>query len=352
MIHSRIRIARRVLITAFACCAPFAWQAPASGLEPTVVTIAHGLRHPQDICVRPEGGQPSEVFVADRGARKIIRVIANRPDTVDEVIVDVPVLKTANDQESSGGVQALYFLDHLRLLIAGTEQDDSPFIRLYELQDVASGLQFNDQKQQVSFPEEPGSATHGIREFRHFTRTRVNDRVTDALLLATADENRMGALWKVPLKAGTLGDITPLQSAKGSDTRATIGGIAVGNSGYITVAAEDSENAMLKFVNPIDGSSEFEIETHLSHIVGLCYAPTTGDLFAACSNPKDSKADGVYRLDDVGEKSKPRCRATRIASVAQPTAVACGPDGALYVTALGDATKSEDSGMVLRLTDF
>src|SRR3954465_2364154 len=117
MIHSRIRIACRVLGIAFACCAPFASQVPASAAEPTVVTIARGLRHPQDIWVRPEGGQPSEVFIADRGAGKIIRVIANRPDTIDDMIVDIPVSKAANDQESSGGVQALYFLDHLRLLI-------------------------------------------------------------------------------------------------------------------------------------------------------------------------------------------------------------------------------------------
>jgi hypothetical protein len=268
MINTGKVTAGTVFVVAFACCALLNWQSLAIAAEATVKTIAHGLQIPQDICVRPEGGQPSEIFVADRGAGKIIRVLANRPDVVDEVIVGIPKSESNDDRANGNGVQTLHFLDHLRLVVAGTDHDGSPFTRLYELQDVAGAVQFNDQKQQIQFPDEATTAKSRIRTFHHFARTRVNDRVTDALLLAADSENGANSLWKIPIKAGTLGDATSLPVPKGYASWG-VGGIAVGGSGYVTLANDGPENA-LQFINPIDGSFEFDIGAGMSNIVGLC----------------------------------------------------------------------------------
>ncbi len=243
MINTRNGITGAVFVIAFACCTLINSQPLVTAAEATVKTIAHGLQIPQDICVRPEGGQPSEIFVADRGAGKIVRVLANRPDAVDEVIVGIPKFESKDDRPSGNGVQTLHFLDHLRLVVAGTDHDGSPFTRLYELQDVAGAVQFNDQKQPVQFPDEATASNSGIRTFHHFARTRVNDRVTDALLLAADSENGPNSLWKIPIKAGTLGDAISLPAPKGNASWG-VGGIAVGSSGYITLASDGSENAV------------------------------------------------------------------------------------------------------------
>src|SRR5882757_2713795 len=133
MTSTRTKVGNSVFVIAFACCVLPSWQKLAAGAEATVKAIAHGVQHPQDVCIRPEGGQSSEVFVADRGAGKIVRVLANRPDSVDDVIVGIPKPESDENRSTGRGVQTLHFLDHLRLVIAGTDQENSPFTRLYEL---------------------------------------------------------------------------------------------------------------------------------------------------------------------------------------------------------------------------
>ena len=180
----------------------------------------------------------------------------------------------------------------------------------------------------------------------------MNDRVTDMLLLAADGENGPNALWKIPIKAGTLGEVTSLPAPKGNASWG-VGGIAVGKLRLHHFGGRWRTRKRRAAIHQSDRwASEFEIGTGMSTYRRAGYSPTSGDLFAACSDPKNSKADGIYRLDDVGEGNKPRCRATKIAEVSRPTALAFGPDGALYVTALGDDTKSEEGGVVVRVTDF
>ena len=322
--------------------------------EAAVTTILGGLQTPCAVAVRPEGGQPSEVFVADRGAGRVVRVVANRPDVADEVITGFPINASDSDKPNSPGIQSLFFLDHLRLVVAGGDAGGKPFIRLYELQDLEGVLRFDEHKQTADPPADDDHATNSIRSFHDLARTRPNDRVADALLMAAAGEHGPAGLWKVAVRANTIGEIAPIDAAKESEHVAAIGGIAIANAGYIVIAADAESgaehHAALKFLNPVDGRVALQIQTELPNIVGLAYSPTTGNLYAANYAPENKSADGIYRLDDAGKSGKPACRATKIAATPRPTALAFGPDGTLYVTALGRPDeKNHNSGALLKV---
>ena len=244
-------------------------------------------------------------------------------------------------------------MDHARLVAAGGGEGQ-PFIRLYELQDLDGSVRFDEHKQSADVPADVEQTKDRIRSFHDLARTRPNDRVADVLLTAAAGENGPAGLWKVVVRANTIGEIAPLNAATESENATAIGGIAIANSGYIVVAG-DSEggsehHAALKFLNPMDGHVALQIQTELPNIVGLAYSPTTGNLYAANYAPGNKSADGIYRLDDAGERGKQACRATKIAATPRPTALAFGPDGTLYFTALGKPDeKNHNSGVLLKV---
>ena len=70
------------------------------------------------MAIRPEGGQATEIFVADRGAGRIFEC-ASRPDSAEDMVTGFPTSQSSSDKSSVVGMQSLYFLDHMRLAAAG-----------------------------------------------------------------------------------------------------------------------------------------------------------------------------------------------------------------------------------------
>src|SRR5215813_13737214 len=79
--------------------------------------LLSGLNHPASIAIRPESGTDTyEVFIADGGAGRITKFRSDKPEKRADVIAGFSTKSTA-------GVQSLYFLDHLRLVVAGGDDD-------------------------------------------------------------------------------------------------------------------------------------------------------------------------------------------------------------------------------------
>jgi len=116
----------------------------------------------------------------------------------------------------------------------------------------------------------------------------------------------------------------------------------------VVVGQKDKSGmGVIAFYNPMDGAPLLELPTTLHEIAGLAYSDETQNLYACDFAAGDPQQGGVFRIDDTSRSGEPACRAVRIATVARPTALAFGPDGALYVTACGTV---DGQGVLVRIT--
>jgi hypothetical protein len=132
-----------------------------------------------------------------------------------------------------------------------------------------------------------------------------------------------------------------------------IGGITVGNNGYVVVTMNalgaSPQSSRLAFFSPLDRRIVMQLSTDLQHIVALAYSPKSGNLFVANSPTAGDGRSGIYRIDSVVRPDAAGCTAVKIADVRSPTALAFAPDGALYVTANG-GTEGINAGALLKLS--
>jgi hypothetical protein len=309
----------------------------------TVKKVLTGLKNPHDVAVRPEGsGEAYEVFVAESGAGRVVKIRSEKPEKRIDVVSGFSTKPANDDGFSSAGVHSLRFLDHMRLVVAGGDEEGAPFVRLYELPEPESPLTVDQHKQEARVPESGKEPTFDAHVFHSIARTQPNDRVGDFLLVAAPTEGESTGLVYVPVRSGTLGDAVPAQ-LKNVDGKFQIGGITVGNSGYVVVATnapgDSSRPSRLAFFSPLDRRVVMQVPTELRRIVALAYSPKSGNLFVANSPTTDDGRSGIYRIDRMNQLDASACTAVKIADVRSPTALAFAPDGALYVTTTDDLQK-------------
>jgi hypothetical protein len=127
----------------------------------------------------------------------------------------------------------------------------------------------------------------------------------------------------------------------------------VSREGYIVVACQSGEASndpcTLRYLSPLNSRRVLEVPTKLQHIVALAFSPKSGNLFAANSSP-GADGGGIYRVDDASKAGEAASEAVKIAPADQPSALAFGADGTLYVTALGESNGEKTVGALLKLS--
>ncbi|HJQ81780.1 MAG TPA: hypothetical protein VJ828_17580, partial [Lacipirellulaceae bacterium] len=114
-----------------------AWPAVAD--EVSVETVLTGLSHPASVAIRPGGtAERYEVFVADSGAQRVVKISSNNPGRSTDVITGFPDASATGKRLTKGNPFCLLFLDekHLVAGIAGAP----PELRLYELTEADTPL--------------------------------------------------------------------------------------------------------------------------------------------------------------------------------------------------------------------
>jgi DNA-binding beta-propeller fold protein YncE len=301
-----------------------------------VETVLTGMSDPSGLAIRP-GGTPEryEIFVADRGARRIVKMLSNEPNRSTDVITGFPFAVTAGEPVFVGNPASVQFLDekHLAVGVAGAP----PEVLLYELAEAA--LNANAAKQRVS-PQLPDDGAEGdFGSCVGLARTRANDYVADMLLVAVSGGDQVRGVWKIPVRANMLGTISRLDDKPGEAGSQVSQPVALTMSEQGFVVAVDAGSRSLRqrltFLNPTSGQLVLGFQPELGDIRGVAYSPKTGNLYALATGDKDN-GEGLFRLDDASKPGERQVAATKLASIERPTALAFGPDGALYVTSRDD----------------
>ncbi len=199
-----------------------------------VQKILTGLKDPSGVAVQPDGaGDKYEVFVAESGAGRIVKVAANEPSKGTTVITGFAHQTAAAGHSSPAGVQSLLFLDHVRLVATGREADGKPYARLYELADSTVAIAADRAKQNIDlYVDDKDHATKRLATLC-IARTEPNERVGDTLIVPR-DGDPTG-FTMIPVRAGALADAVPVQTA-GTNKEFRVGGIAVAKTGHIVIA--------------------------------------------------------------------------------------------------------------------
>jgi hypothetical protein len=322
------------------------WAPPVFADDLTVETVLTDLNGPSSVAIRPGGANERyEVFVAESGARRIVKISSSEPNRPTDVITGFPVASRPDNRRPEGNPLGLLFLDekHLVVGISGAP----PELRLYELANVGHALRADGAKQKVA-PDLPGNDSEPkFAEFVGLARTRSNDFVADMLLAAI----RGVGVWKVPVRANVLGEMSRLESMpRFLDISPTV--LTISEQGYLLTVDYDESSRSIKsrfvFLNPTNGQVVLGFDPGLVDVRGVAYSPKSGDLYAVATvYGKDE--EGLFRLDDARQPGEREVTVTKLADIREPTAMAFGPDGAVYVSTLGDKSKDDD-GALLKIT--
>ncbi|TXT21316.1 MAG: hypothetical protein FD138_4075 [Planctomycetota bacterium] len=119
--------------------------------------------------------------------------------------------------------------------------------------------------------------------------------------------------------------------------------LVVGQMGEVSTPPGDS---LLSIYDPETGKLKKNYKTGLNDIAGLAYSPKTKKLYATDYSWSDPKAGGLFRLDVDGDTVK----ATKIASLDKPTALAFDKAGVLYVAVFGTVAEgsTKPAGSLLK----
>jgi DNA-binding beta-propeller fold protein YncE len=313
-----------------------------ANVEPQIV--AGDFFNPCGVAVQPGTGH---VFVSM--VERIVRVVPGDPSRVHDEITGFPT-----DTYGRGPV---YAFGPLGLAVAGAgtlvvgdggQPDGKEIVRIYSVGTSPlprDKVRKAEDMTSFSTPIAPGEDS--LQGEGNFYGVAING--STAFVTSNGDDSKG---WicklKLDLKKGPPLVLSPfIKSKELTGTNAPMGA-TISPEGKLVVsqfgAANSHPDSLLTFYDPVTGKLEKKLPTGLRDIVGVAYSPTTGKLYALDFSWAERAKGGLFRLE-VGTE---QARAERIAFLDRPTALAFSPDGALYVTVLGnDKEKSKKAGQLL-----
>jgi len=314
----------------------------------TEVLLAE-LDNPLGLVLQPTQARrgPYQLFVAESGAGRVLRVATDALEQVDEVVVGFPVSEQLGYRT---GPLGLAFINRKKLVVGLREAGEgSGKLVGYALAGEGSVADATEQDYSVGpLKSKPGSKPDRL-DFFGLAMTETTCYVT------SGGQGAEGLVLKAGVKANRLNYLQPFIDVEKAVGFGAPGGIAVippPRPAFLVVALmgsrETAQDSRLVFFVSATGKAALDLPTGLHDIISLAYSPS-GQLYAADFSWLDEQTGGVYRIDDARVEGRQTCRAVKIASVVRPVSLAFAPDGSLFVTAFGPGENTKQ-GTLLKIT--
>ena len=310
--------------------------------ETEVTTVLEGLTNPTGIAIQPETG---DVFIADSGALKVIRVVDGQAQDV--------ITGFTKDVYGKGpmfdiGPLGLAFIDKDTLVVGdGGKPDGEEQLLVYTVPAKGEAAIAAD-KSKFSFTL---PATDDIKGEGNFYGVAVNS--TGIFVTCNGDDTK-GWVAKADINGTKVDNFRRFIATKEAvevDAPVAItisprGEVVVGQMGEINVP----EDGLLTFYNAKSGEKLLNVKTGLYDITGLAYSPK-GQLYAVDFAWMDTTKEGLFQLIAEKKDGEQSLKTEKLASLDKPTALAFGKDGSLYITVIGTAQegKEQPSGKLLKV---
>jgi len=293
--------------------------------------VGTGLRHPYGLAVQPETGI---VFVAESGAGRVVRMVDGK---TEEVIVGFPTEPYAAAPQYNIGPLGLFFLDKDTLVVGdGGSKDGEEFARVFAVPMTGTAaIKFEEAKQKLG----PLAASEPLPAEGNFFGIAATKT---SLFVACQGANSRGQVAKADINDGKLGELKRFLGGKDSPEVASPLAVAIGPNGELVVGQSGertvASDSRLTFYNPNSGKLLLNLQTGLHDLSSLAYHPANKQLYAldiASLKPEDG---GLFRLARSTKEAQQTIRPIKLLKLDQPTAMAFGKSGELYIATLGAPT--------------
>jgi hypothetical protein len=322
--------------------------AAATSAEPTAdesralksKVLLDNLDHPCGVAIRPLSA--GELFVAESGAGRVLRVRLNEPPESTVAVEGFPREQGEADQKYRLGPLAVAFVDRTTLVVGeGGEPKGGDAVRVYQLPDDGKTLALDKSKFILRASSPDKSAANEGDFFAIAAKSTT---------LFAASSGNGAAGWV--FKADTAG-LTPPVLNRLIETRRETGASApraidFSKRGELVVAQAGDfgtkKDSVVCFYHAASGKRLLRLDTGLYDIVGLAFSKN-GLLYAIDHAASDPSAGGLFRLDMDVRDGRQAIKAVKLLPLDRPAGLAIPPDRELYVTTFGGGDGSKDGKM-------
>ena len=316
----------------------------ALAVEGDPATVVDGLNNPCGVAIQPETG---DVFVADSGAGRVIRIVDGK---IEDVIIGFGKDVYGKGPMYDIGPLGLAFVNKDTLVVGGGDKPDGEeLLRVFKVPAKgAAAIKADDAVSAHALP-----ATDDLKGEGNFYGIAIANG--NVYVTCNGDDTK-GWVSKATLdgdKAKSFERYIATKEAVEVDAPVGIaiepsaGHIAVGQMGEITVPGD----SLLTFYRATDGKKLSNYPTGLSDIDALAYSPEK-QLYALDFSWHDTTEGGLFHLVSKRVNGEPAVEAIKVASLDKPTSMAFAKDGSLYVAIIGTNEEGSDQpgGKIVKFT--
>lgn len=306
--------------------------------------IQKGLDNPSGVAVRPNS---PDVYIATH--QGVMHFKAGRRGENSQLHMEIGGYATdvyGKGPKYNIGPLGLAFMDRQHLVVGdGSRPDGEELVRVYRVRMGEHEQQAEEDAVTTLGPITAGDAS--ARGEGNFYGVAIG---AGAIFVTCNGDDTKGWVSRAVIEDGTAKDLTPFIATKTVlDVDAPVAitftpdgsELVIGQMGEMNIAGD----SLLTFYDPKSGELLRQFETGLSDIAGLAYSPTTGKLYCVDFSWVAPEDGGLFELDPSSGK------ATKIAKLDKPTAMAFDGRGRLYITQYGTAAEgdSDPPGALLRV---